>query len=127
MVLLAAWTMAWAAPSFEGPADDVALAAAAWGAAVDCTGREPAARSTVTITRGGVVSPWAGGVASSGAGGLRSIALSKDANAFTLAHEIAHAWFHGGLSALDEGRANLLASCVAATLGHPSPACACRS
>ncbi len=122
-----------AAPTFV--ADDVRLerlADTAWAAATACVGHEAPARERVEIVvgpvRGGFggrafVDGWVGRrtydregrvltETLSDAGGLARIELAAP-RPRSVAHEVAHAWVHGGPSALVEGATNLLADCIA--------------
>ena len=122
-----------AAPTFR--ADEPGLAAlttAAWAAATTCTGREPPAYATVIVD---VVDELPGGFAGRAhvagtstetrrtaggelerrvvdPGGMWLIRLTDDEPG-RVAHEVAHAWVHGGPPALVEGATDLLADCIA--------------
>ncbi|MEM6930368.1 MAG: hypothetical protein AAF602_25750 [Myxococcota bacterium] len=104
---------AFATPTFTGDAADVALANRLWTAGVICAGgRVPRTASVVPIERREVLEGYSG-MARSGEDGLERIALNPDASSIVLAHEIGHAWFHDGPTAINEGRAEVFAECVA--------------
>jgi hypothetical protein len=110
------WTaVAAAAPGFVGPASDVALAELLWPAAVACVGWTPVTAPEVTIERTPIQAGFVG-LANADERGLFRIRLAPTAPPVVLAHELAHAWFHGDAAALNEGRAELVAEYVAAAL-----------
>lgn len=110
------WSMigiAVAGPTFEGTPDDVRLANLAWEAGIECTGRTPETAPVVPIARVASSGRGVAGRAFSSSGRLHRIQLRMDAAPGTLAHEVGHAWFNGGASAITEGRTELLAECMA--------------
>ncbi|MFN7142772.1 MAG: hypothetical protein ACK4YP_03280 [Myxococcota bacterium] len=121
MLLVAA---ALAAPTFTGAPEDVELATIAWRAAEICTGRTPtlpSAAATVPIVRDLASLDGAGLAGLTNWGSPKGpwwVRLAPNAPPTTLAHEIAHAWIHSGVSnTLIEGRTDLLTRCVQAA--HP--------
>lgn len=101
-------------PAFHGDAEQVALAEAAWTAATACAGREAQANERVALVPVGEAEWTAHAVID--AGGLAAVQLTPAADARSLVHELAHAWVDGGPAALREGRANLLADCIAGSV-----------
>lgn len=108
-----------AAPRFGADEDTAALAGRIWEAGVACTGWEPAAAPHVPIAPLDST-PWAAGSADvHPSRGLERIHLAP-ASPWTgdpLVHEVAHAWAHSHTSALSEGVAQVLATCMAQRLG----------
>ncbi len=99
-------------PIFEGlDPQGIALAQAAWEAGVDCTGWVPKHKALVRFQVGEVSGGFAGR-AYVGSAGLERIKVKPGWRPRTIFHEVAHAWVHGGPSALAEGRTNLLADCM---------------
>ncbi|MFZ5476029.1 MAG: hypothetical protein ACOZNI_04580 [Myxococcota bacterium] len=108
------------------------LAERAWAAATECAGWEAHAYRRVVISFGDVKGGFHGRAHTAGRttrfwkdhegrvvreevvdpGGLFLIEL-EDPSPRTVAHEVAHAWVHGGPPALVEGATDLLADCVA--------------
>jgi len=95
--------------------DDATLASRAFTAGVVCTGWTPPHHDRVVLTRTAVVDGYAGR-AFVDAEGLHRIELPTERTARTLIHELAHAWANKGPAALTEGRADLLADCIAMRL-----------
>lgn len=121
MMLLASAT-ARAGPVFQGVSQEYAdLLASAWEAGIDCTGVVPEHHDVVTVTALGNAGGW-GGRAHIDAHGLTGITLAgalDETPRSALLHEVGHAWFHGGQSALVEGFTQTLAACMAVHLGVP--------
>jgi len=115
MIAVVFASIATAAPTFEADRpEDAALAAVAWEAATECAGRPGASAAKVPIRRGYGQEGAIQALATWDGKGLAAIDLTDDAPAVMIAHELAHAWIygHGPLAPL-EGRAELLAECVA--------------
>ncbi len=135
--MLALFSLAEAAPVFAADSPGLAaLASRAWTHATACAGREAPAADVVTLTIGGVGGGFEGRAFVAGPrrtvwrdaagnvvrteetspGGLYEIRFAKDKpKPSTVAHEVAHAWVHGGdAPALREGATDLLAACIAA-------------
>jgi hypothetical protein len=105
-----------AAPTFMADqVEDATLAQRAWAAGVACTGWTPPHHPEVRLVRGPVVDGYLGR-AHVDAQGLFRIDLPEDRPRRTLIHEISHAWASRGPAALTEGRADLLADCIATRL-----------
>lgn len=126
--------LAVSAPSFVSTTEPrlAILAAKAWVAATACAGREAQARERVAIEIGAPGGGFAGRAHVSGGeirtwhdadgnlvrtevldeGGLVRIVV-RDADARTVAHEVAHAWVPSGPPGLVEGATDLLADCIA--------------
>jgi len=122
LVLVLLPTVALAGPPRFVAIDPAHVQAAekAWRAAVDCTGWEAPAHGQVEITREYVSGGYTGG-AFLDRGGLYRIALSQVNADRSLVHEIAHAWARTGPQALNEGRADLLADCIASRVPNLAP------
>lgn len=109
----------WVARAFAAPAfvaevpDDARVAAEAWRAGVECTGREGRAHPRVELVRGAIRGDYLG-LAHHDDQGLYRIELSarEDRLNEVIVHEVAHAWVMGGPPALVEGRTELLADCI---------------
>ncbi len=97
---------------------DVLEAPRVWAAAAACVGRDVRSHAEVTISRFDKIEDGFAGVATADDVGLRLIRLAPTALPHTLSHEIAHAWYHSGNPVLNEGRAELVADCVAEQLGQ---------
>ncbi len=109
-------TPAAAGPSFTAEdLGDAALARRAWAAGVACTGWEPPHHASITIVRAPVIDGYTGR-AFVDEEGLYRVEIPPDRPHRTLIHELAHAWASRGPSALTEGRADLLADCIATRL-----------
>jgi hypothetical protein len=105
-----------AAPLFEADAkEDATLATRAWRAGVGCTGWVPLHHEVIRIQRTASVDGYAGRAFVDN-GGLHRIELSDEHPQRTLIHELSHAWVSRGPAALTEGRADLLADCIAMKL-----------
>lgn len=103
-----------AAPTFEGSTNDVAFANAIWPEAVACAGFEPAAPSVVTIDREFVGTPSIHKrVTKNEDGTLARIDLKPSATAIIFTNALGLAWFDSEDQAFNDGRAELLAECVA--------------
>jgi hypothetical protein len=109
-----------AAPIFEAKDEAlVALAGRFWDEATTCSGWEAEHHATVGIER--VVGLPMNGRAWNDSKGLYKIELDHDAGAWTLAHEVAHAWHHQDQHTLSEGLAEVLAECIAEGLPEDLP------
>ncbi|MEQ1504563.1 MAG: hypothetical protein ABMB14_20155, partial [Myxococcota bacterium] len=110
-----------ASPRFVGDPADVALAAAAWGAAEACTGRAGRAADEVPIVRRTVIGDYLGVARTDPSGALYRIDLNAapDRLREVVVHEVTHAWVSDGPVALVEGTAELIADCVAGRIGAP--------
>lgn len=97
--------------------EDATLAGRAWRAAITCTGWTAPHHPQVRIERR-TVGAFDGRAHLDG-DGLHRIELSGAHPRRSLLHEIAHAWARRGPAALTEGRADLLADCMARTLTDP--------
>lgn len=108
-----------APPRFVADApEDGALARKAWAAGVACTGWAALTHEDVRIVRAERVDGY-DGRAWLDADGLYRIEVSGPRPARSLVHEVAHAWTRRGPAALTEGRADLLADCMALRMGAP--------
>lgn len=107
-------------PNFvaDHPAD-ARLARKAWAAATACTGWSADAHEAVELRR---LPPVGGfdGRAYIDADGLHRVEISGRHPERSVLHEIAHAWARRGPSALNEGRTDLLADCIALRLTDPN-------
>ena len=124
---LALGAHAQAAPTFTSELSGAAdYASQAWDAATTCAGWEPEAAPVVPIVNVGTSTGFAGR-AHVGNQGLKLIELAHGVTReertghflAPLAHEVAHAWVHGGLPGLREGRTELLADCIREAIGAP--------
>jgi hypothetical protein len=86
----------------------------AWTAAEQCTGWTAPAHEQVEIASTYLRGGYAGG-AQVDRRGLAKVVLWSDVPERALVHEIAHAWARSGPPTLNEGRADLLADCIART------------
>jgi len=115
MFLFSLVSVALALPQFvSAEPEDAVVARAAWSAAAVCTGWEARSHEVVRIERGNVPKGFLG-LSSSDDEGIYRIEL--DASDVRLSevivHEVSHAWVSEGPTALVEGRAELLADCIA--------------
>jgi hypothetical protein len=108
-----------AAPVFVStdPAD-IEVATAAWAAGVECAGWEAPAHDVVEVGRGFILGGYLGR-AMWDEQGLYRIDLDRELLGAdeVIVHEVAHAWVTKGPPALTEGRAELLADCIAGESG----------
>ena len=113
--MLALFGTALAVPVFTADRpEDVEVATAAWAAAEACSGRTPMAAAEVPIYRDLVDPEGPDGAADTTiSAGLVELHLRPEADNAVLAHEVSHAWIHGADAWMVEGRAELLALCVA--------------
>lgn len=103
-----------APPSFTSDREaDATRAATLWRHLTDCTGREATVAATLPITRDDKLPAAIGGwlVGDEGAGAT-GVTLAWQATIGDLARTLAHAWF--GPSLVDEGRAEVAATCAVA-------------
>lgn len=113
--------LALATPALAGPTfvsdilSDASLARRAWAAGATCTGWVAPHHQHIEIRRVPTVEGYAGR-AYVDADGLHRVEISDERTARTLIHEIAHAWASRGPATLTEGRADLLADCIATRL-----------
>lgn len=112
---LAVPSLAFAMPTFvAADPEDVRLAQDAWTAGLACTGRTPDVAATVRIER--KVPEWASSrfaaLASWSNKAEARILITEGTPPSVMAHEVAHAWVHGGPSGLVEGRTDLLTACM---------------
>lgn len=96
------------------------LAQEAWRHATACAGREAPAEDLVPVLVADPGGDFAGTALTRG-GRLASIRV-REPTPRTLAHEVAHAWVHGGPPALVEGATDLLAACIAQRAPEVFPA-----
>lgn len=102
-----------AGPVFQSDVPgDQRLATKAYAAGVACTGWEPAHHAVVELVRQGALDGYEGRAYLDN-DGLYRIEISDANPGRTLLHELAHAWASRGPAALTEGRADLLADCMA--------------
>lgn len=92
----------------------------AWEAAEVCTGWSAPAHEQVSIASRYVRGGYAGG-ARLDAEGLAQVILWSDMPERALVHEVAHAWARSGPPTLTEGRADLLADCMAEAVPGLAP------
>ncbi|TVQ86199.1 MAG: hypothetical protein EA397_20420 [Deltaproteobacteria bacterium] len=115
-ILISLFGSAVAAPTFEGvQPDDLRLAKKAYRAGVLCTGWEPPHHPSVKLQRRDALDGYDGRAYLDGEGIYR-IEISESNPGRTLLHELAHAWASRGPATLTEGRADLLADCMATHL-----------